>query len=126
MIVNSLAVSAWLLTCAIAVPAFADSAGMVDQDGSEVLAPPPPDPNNDDPACGAVVCLFGEFIKQPGGGDCPDYEKKYFSIRDFKDGSFSPSRTAASRLQYLNKCTTSVPGTREAINGVYGPMFDGP
>jgi hypothetical protein len=119
-----------LALTAASYQAIADDSATDSQDDSDegvtVQLPPDESANNDNAACGAVMCLFGEMVGQKGGGDCPDYEKTYFSIRVYKHGSFSPSRTAAKRLEFLNKCPSSVPGTREGINSIYGPLFDGP
>lgn len=85
-----------------------------------------PSDSNNDSACGAVLCLFGEMVGQRNQSGCDEYEKDYFSIRVYRHGKFDEGKTAEKRLEFLNKCPSSVPATRELINGIYGPQYDGP
>ena len=58
----------------------------------EPVQPPYGHDSNPD-ACGAVLCLLG----MTRDGDCDKYIQKYFSIKRYKHGHFSPSRTKAAR-----------------------------
>ncbi|HDU8665229.1 TPA: conjugal transfer protein [Serratia liquefaciens] len=77
-----------------------------------------PDSNPD--ACGAVLCLLG----MTRDGDCDKYIQKYFSIKRYKHGHFSPSRTKAARGETVESCKDDEGLTKKA-NDIWGPVEHG-
>lgn len=73
-------------------------------------------------SCESVLCMVGKLQGQDGGADCAGPVADYFNIVAFgKHGSFSPSKTANARLNYLNSCPA--PGIGDwpsRINATYG------
>jgi TrbM. len=75
-------------------------------------------------ACGAVLCLAGAMTGNMPGS-CKQYVDPYFAIVSFHHGDFSPSRTAQSRMNFLNQCSSSDSNTRSSINSKYGSQQGG-
>ncbi|MFC3945621.1 hypothetical protein CCU68_06515 [Pseudomonas gingeri NCPPB 3146 = LMG 5327] len=76
--------------------------------------------NSDEDACGATLCLLG----MRHDGDCDKYLKRYFGIRKYKHGDFSPSRTAAARGDFVAQCVDDQAGAKKA-NDQWGGSFNG-
>nr|QOQ33320.1 hypothetical protein [Pseudomonas syringae pv. actinidiae] len=68
-----------------------------------------PDKSDED-ACGATLCLLG----MSRDGDCEKYLKRYFSIVKFKNGNFSPSRTAEARGDFVAQCVSDQDSAKDA------------
>lgn len=75
-------------------------------------------------ACGAVLCLAGALMGNMPGS-CKQYVDPYFAIVNFHHGDFSPSRTAQSRMNFLNQCKSSNSNTRSSVNNKYGSQLGG-
>jgi TrbM len=58
-------------------------------------------------ACGAVVCLFGQATGHGGGSACNKYLNPYYSIKVFDWSAFNPSKTADKRQQFLKQCRST-------------------
>ncbi|MDD2859585.1 MAG: TrbM/KikA/MpfK family conjugal transfer protein [Acidiphilium sp.] len=82
--------------------------------------------NDNDTACGAVLCLAGQAMGQGGGSACTSYMASYFSIVRFHHGDFSPSRTASARMDFLNQCKSADSQTKNSDNSRYGRQWFGP
>ena len=85
----------------------------------EPVQPPYGHDSNPD-ACGAVLCLLG----MTRDGDCDKYIQKYFSIKRYKHGHFSPSRTKAARGEAVQSCKDDEGLTKKA-NDIWGPVEHG-
>lgn len=83
------------------------------------------DADNTD-ACGAVLCLAGLMSGGNGGGQCSQYEAKYFSIVKFHNGHFDLSGTSSARGDYLNQCRSVGGDQKGAVNSKYGSVENGP
>ncbi len=81
---------------------------------------PPYVQDSDADACGAVLCLLG-VIRY---GDCDMYIQKYFSIKRYKHGHFSPSRTKNARGQAVESCKDGE-GLAKKANDIWGPVEHG-
>jgi len=75
-------------------------------------------------ACGAVLCLASSLTGNMPSS-CKQYVDPYFAIVSFHHGDFSPSRTAQSRMNFLNQCSSSDSNTRSSINNKYGSQQGG-
>jgi hypothetical protein len=75
--------------------------------------------------CETLLCMAGKLQGQSSGSDCSTPISDYFGIVRFgKHGRFSPSKTAAARLSFLNSC--AAPGIGDwpdRINAVYGTVL---
>ncbi|WP_157871112.1 TrbM/KikA/MpfK family conjugal transfer protein [Gluconacetobacter diazotrophicus] len=74
--------------------------------------------------CTVLVCMAGMAgIGSPSGG-CGDSIGHYFSIIRFGFWGYSPSKTAAARLRYLNSCPGAAAneGTVMLIQTMYGAI----
>jgi hypothetical protein len=71
-------------------------------------------------ACGATLCLAGEMTGDSGGSECSGYIQRYFSIVERHHGNFSPSRTAAKRIDFLQQCPSGDSSTQKQVNDRYG------
>jgi hypothetical protein len=67
-------------------------------------------------ACGAVMCLFGQATGHGGGGACNKYLNPYYAIKVFDWSGFNPSKTADKRKQFLQQCRSSDTSTIEVAN----------
>jgi hypothetical protein len=77
-------------------------------------------------ACGAVLCLDGLMQGGNGGRDCSQYEADYFSIVRYHHGHFDLSGTSNARGDYLNQCRSVGSEQRSAVNSRYGSVENGP
>ena len=60
--------------------------------------------NDNENACGAVLCLAGLIQGGNGGRECSQYEANYFSIVRYHHGHFDLSGTSNARGDFLNQC----------------------
>lgn len=81
---------------------------------------PPYDQDSNPDACGAVLCLLG----MTRDGDCDKYIQKYFSIKRYRNGHFSPSRTKDARGRAVESCKDDEGLTKKA-NDIWGPVENG-
>ncbi|MBN58362.1 MAG: conjugal transfer protein [Oceanospirillaceae bacterium] len=72
-------------------------------------------------ACKTVLCMAGMVQGAGVVSGCSGAVGDYFSIIKFKNGKFSPSRTASARGSFLNSCP-SHSGWASTINSQYGRM----
>ena len=71
--------------------------------------------------CAPLLCMAGKLDGQSGGGACSGPIADYFNIIKYgKHWRFSPSSTAAARLNFLNSCGSGVGNWPTQINAVYG------
>jgi hypothetical protein len=77
-------------------------------------------------ACGAVLCLGGLMQGGNGGRDCSQYEANYFSIVRYHHGHFDLSGTSSARGDYLNQCRSVGSDQKSAVNAKYGSVENGP
>jgi len=71
--------------------------------------------------CESVLCMAGKVEGQSGGASCSGPIADYFNIVEYgKHGKFSPSSTAAARLNFLNSCGSGAGNWPTKINAVYG------
>jgi hypothetical protein len=77
-------------------------------------------------ACGAVLCLAGLMQGGNGGRDCGQYEANYFSIVRYRHGHFDLSGTSSARGDYLNQCRSVGSDQKSAVNSKYGSVENGP
>jgi hypothetical protein len=77
-------------------------------------------------ACGAVLCLAGLMQGGNGGRDCSRYEADYFSIVRYHHGHFDLSGTSSARGNYLNECRSVGSEQKSAVNSRYGSVENGP
>ncbi|MEX3985929.1 TrbM/KikA/MpfK family conjugal transfer protein [Paraburkholderia sp. EG287A] len=77
-------------------------------------------------ACGAVLCLAGLMQGSNGGRDCSQYEANYFSIVRYHHGHFDLGGTSSARGDYLNQCRSVGSGQKSAVNSRYGGVENGP
>lgn len=74
--------------------------------------------------CTVMICMAGMAgVGTPSGG-CGSSISHYFSIIRFGFWGYSPSRTAAARLRYLNSCPGSPAneGIITVIQAMYGTI----
>lgn len=57
-------------------------------------------------ACGAVMCLYGDATGSSGGSACNKYENPYYQIQIFNHGIFDPPKTLDARKAFLDQCTS--------------------
>lgn len=76
-------------------------------------------------SCETLLCMAGKLAGQSGGSACSAPISDYFNIIKFgKHWKFSPSSTAAARLNFLNGCASPGIGNLPAqINAVYGTLL---
>lgn len=78
-------------------------------------------------ACGTVLCLGGILLGGSNPSECNDHIKDYFSIVKKKKGSFSASRTANARMDYLDQCESEEnEGNKKSINDKWGGVRGNP
>ena len=77
-------------------------------------------------ACGAVLCLAGLMQGGNDGRDCSQYEASYFSIVRYHHGHFDLSGTSSARGDYLNQCHSVGSDQKSAVNSRYGSVENGP
>lgn len=77
-------------------------------------------------ACGAVLCLAGLMRGGNGGRDCSQYEANYFSIVRYHHGHFDLSGTSSARGDYLNQCHSVGSDQKSSVNSKYGGVENGP
>ncbi|ACC76454.1 TrbM/KikA/MpfK family conjugal transfer protein [Paraburkholderia caribensis] len=77
-------------------------------------------------ACGAVLCLGGLMQGGDGGRDCSRYEANYFSIVRYHHGHFDLSGTSSARGDFLNQCRSAGSDQKRSINAKYGAVENGP
>ncbi|MEM5373024.1 TrbM/KikA/MpfK family conjugal transfer protein [Paraburkholderia azotifigens] len=77
-------------------------------------------------ACGAVLCLAGLMQGGNGGGECSQYEADYFSIVRYHHGHFDLSGTSNARGDFLNQCHSVGSDQKSAVNSKYGGVENGP
>lgn len=74
--------------------------------------------------CETLLCMAGKLEGQSGGGACSGPIADYFNIIKYgKHWRFSPSSTAAARLNFLNGCGGDVGNWPSQINAVYGTLL---
>ncbi len=75
--------------------------------------------------CETLLCMAGKLQGQSGGSSCSQPISDYFSIIQYgKHWRFSPSKTAAARLSYLNSCPSAGSANLPMlINAVYGTVL---
>lgn len=75
--------------------------------------------------CETLLCMVGKLEGQSGGSACDQPISDYFSIIGYgRHWRFSPSVTAAERLNFLNSCASPGVGNWPTqINAVYGAML---
>lgn len=79
------------------------------------------------PACGTILCMSGTMQGGDGGSECRGPINKYFDIKKYRKDKFSPSRTAAARADYLEKCDAPDSKSDKArINAKYGTLYNSP
>ena len=77
-------------------------------------------------ACGAVLCLAGLMQGGNGGRECSQYEADYFSIVRYHHGHFDLSGTSNARGEFLNQCHSAGSDQKSAVNSKYGGVEKGP
>ncbi|AXF05707.1 TrbM/KikA/MpfK family conjugal transfer protein [Paraburkholderia hospita] len=77
-------------------------------------------------ACGAVLCLAGLMQGGNGGRECSQYEANYFSIVRYHHGHFDLSGTSNARGDFLNQCRSVGNDQKGAVNSKYGGVENGP
>ncbi|CAD6562897.1 TrbM/KikA/MpfK family conjugal transfer protein [Paraburkholderia sabiae] len=77
-------------------------------------------------ACGAVLCLAGLMQGGNGGRECSQYEADYFSIVRYHHGHFDLSGTSNARDDFLNQCRSVGSDQKSAVNSKYGSVESGP
>lgn len=77
-------------------------------------------------ACGAVLCLAGLMQGGNGGRECSQYEADYFSIVRYHHGHFDLSGTSNARGDFLNQCHSAGSDQKSAVNSKYGGVENGP
>lgn len=77
-------------------------------------------------ACGAVLCLAGLMQGGNGGRECNQYEANYFSIVRYHHGHFDLSGTSNARGDFLNQCHSVGSDQKSAVNSKYGSVENGP
>ena len=83
------------------------------------------DDDNED-ACGAVLCLAGLMKGGNGGGGCSRYEASYFSIVRYHHGHFDLGGTSSARGDFLNQCGAVGSDQKSIVNSRYGGVENGP
>lgn len=71
-------------------------------------------------ACGAVMCLFGQATGHGGGSSCNKYLNPYYSIKVFDWTGFNPAKTADQRKQFLQQCSRTDSNTITVANSQGG------
>ncbi|MEM5373177.1 TrbM/KikA/MpfK family conjugal transfer protein [Paraburkholderia azotifigens] len=84
------------------------------------------DDDNNQNACGAVLCLAGLMQGGNGGRECSQYEADYFSIVRYHHGHFDLSGTSNARDDFLNQCRSVGSDQKSAVNSKYGSVESGP
>ncbi|RKE23919.1 TrbM protein [Paraburkholderia sp. BL23I1N1] len=92
--------------------------------GPLISTPAHADDNED--ACGAVLCLAGLMAGGSGGQKCSGYEANYFSIVRYHHGHFDLSGTSNARGDYLNQCRSVGGDQKSSVNSKYGSVENGP
>lgn len=82
--------------------------------------------NDNENACGAVLCLAGLIQGGNGGRECSQYEANYFSIVRYHHGHFDLSGTSNARGDFLNECHSVGSDQKSAVNSKYGSVENGP
>ncbi|MGF7191952.1 hypothetical protein JOE11_005025 [Robbsia andropogonis] len=82
------------------------------------------DDNQD--ACGAVLCLAGLMTGSDAGESCRKYDADYFSIVRFHHGHFDLSGTATARGNFLDQCQSAGSDVKGAVNSKYGTVQHAP
>jgi hypothetical protein len=93
--------------------------------GLATMSPARADDDNEN-ACGAVLCLAGLMQGGNGGRECSQYEANYFSIVRFHHGHFDLSGTSNARGDFLNQCHSVSGDQKGAVNSKYGSVENGP
>lgn len=91
-----------------------------------VLAAPAARADDNEDACGVVLCLAGLMAGGSGGQKCSEYEANYFSIVKFHNGHFDLSGTSSARGDYLNQCQSVGGDLKGSVNSKYGGVQNGP
>jgi hypothetical protein len=76
----------------------------------------------DQSACGAIMCLYGQMQGKGGGAPCRPYLEKYFGIRRFDDDGFDGRKTSRARDEFLKGCKSSRSEDKNAVNSVFGAV----
>ncbi|MEX3943026.1 killer protein [Paraburkholderia sp. BR10937] len=90
------------------------------------LATPSSHADDNQDACGAVLCLAGLIMGGNGGKTCAEYEAGYFSIVRFHHGHFDEGGTANARGDFLNQCQSAGSDVKGPVNSQYGRTQYGP
>ena len=93
--------------------------------GVMAMTPARADDDNED-ACGVVLCLAGLMNGGNGGQKCSEYEANYFSIVRYHHGHFDLSGTSNARGDYLNQCRSVGSDQKSSVNSKYGSVENGP
>jgi len=73
--------------------------------------------------CKTVLCMYGKFTGNSGGGECSSAEQDYFDILVKKKGKVQWSKTATAREEFLNSCPGADKGPNKKINDKFGKVF---
>ena len=74
--------------------------------------------------CETLLCMAGKLEGQSGGSACSGPIADYFNIIEYgKHWRFSPSSTAAARLNFLKGCGGEVGDWPAMINAAYGTLL---
>jgi hypothetical protein len=77
--------------------------------------------DDNESACGAVLCLAGVMATGgSGGSQCADYIKDYFSIVKFHNRHFDLTGTLNARTSFTNQCQSASPDSKNSVNGHFG------
>ncbi len=90
------------------------------------LATPAARADDNQDACGAVLCLVDLMMGGDGGKTCTQYESGYFSIVRFHHGHFDEGGTANARSDFLNQCQSVDSDVKGPVNSQYGRTQYGP
>ena len=72
--------------------------------------------------CKTVICMYGKFTGNSGGGECSSAERDYFNILVKKKGKIKWDSTASMRGEFLNSCSSADRGFTKQINNKFGKV----
>lgn len=70
--------------------------------------------------CKTVLCMYGRFTGNSGGGVCSPAEQDYFDIIAKKHGKINWGKTSTLRGEFLNSCQGADSGINKKINDKFG------
>ncbi|MEM5387849.1 TrbM/KikA/MpfK family conjugal transfer protein [Paraburkholderia phymatum] len=65
-------------------------------------------------SCESLICMAGKAQGQPGGDDCNQAIRDFFSIRRYHHGHLDLGPTRDARRQFLDQC----PGSQQNASSV--------